>query len=205
MSRLHLNSEELGKWRAAGGDYTHIIDYKLNSNSSVIDLGGYTGKWADQIIQKYGCNIHLVEPLTEAFITLLNKFKDNPKVHILKVAVGTENTVKQMYINEDSTSFNIKSGEGVTVEIRTLERIMNQWNLQEVDLLQMNIEGDEYALLEHMIKTRIVDRFKNLQVQFHLGIENAEERHDDICRKLKAKGFRVKYSYPFVWEAWTKE
>ena len=110
-----------------------------------------------------------------------------------------------MYVNGDGTSFNTKTGEAITVEIRTLERILDQWNLKEVNLLQVNIEGDEYELLQHMIDTELIDRFKNLQVQFHLGIKDAVEKHESICEGLIKRGFKVKYSYPFVWEAWTKE
>ena len=38
---MHLNSESLGKWFADQGDYTHNINYDLDENSIVIDLGGY--------------------------------------------------------------------------------------------------------------------------------------------------------------------
>jgi hypothetical protein len=72
------------------------------------------------------------------------------------------------------------------------------------DLLQMNIEGDEYPMLESMLKDGSIDKFKNIQVQFHLGIENDINRHYEICQALEDRGFKSKFSYPFVWESWTK-
>ena len=205
MSNLYLNIPQLQRWRGDNGDYTHNLIHDLNEDSTVIDLGGYTGEWAKEIISRYNCNVYLVEPVEKSYKVLLEKFKSNPKVHILGVGVGTENTERLMYVNGDGTSFNTKTGEAITVEIRTLERILDQWNLKEVNLLQVNIEGDEYELLQHMIDTELIDRFKNLQVQFHLGIKDAVEKHESICEGLIKRGFKVKYSYPFVWEAWTKE
>jgi FkbM family methyltransferase len=196
---------QLQRWQEHNGDYTHSLIYDLNENSTVIDLGGYTGEWAKEIINRYNCNVYLVEPVEESYKILLEKFRSNPRVHILKVGIGIENTEKVMYVNGDGTSFNIKTGEVITVEIKTIESVLNQWNLEKIDLLQVNIEGDEYELLQHMIDTGLINKFKNLQVQFHLGIKDAVAKHESICEGLIKEGFKIKYSYPYVWEAWTKE
>jgi len=182
MPNLYLNIPQLQRWKDHNGDYTHSLVHDLNQDSAVIDLGGYTGEWAKEIINRYNCNVYLIEPALEPYKVLLEKFKSNSKVHILKVGVGIKNTEKLMYINGDGTSFNIETGEAITVEIRTVEHILNQWNLKEVDLLQVNIEGDEYELLQHMINTSIINKFKNLQIQFHLGIKDAVEKHESICK-----------------------
>ena len=205
MSNLYLNIPQLQRWQGDNGDYTHSLTYDLNENSTVIDLGGYTGEWAKEIINRYNCNVYLVEPVEESYKILLEKFRSNPKVHILKVGIGIKNTEKVMYVNGDGTSFNTETGEAITVEIRTVESVLNQWNLEKIDLLQVNIEGDEYELLQHMIDTGLINKFKNLQVQFHLGIKDAVAKHESICEGLIEKGFKIKYSYPYVWEAWIKE
>ena len=76
--------------------------------------------------------------------------------------------------------------------------------MSSVDLIQINIEGDEYPLLEYMITNNLLKHFNNIQVQFHLGIEGAEERRDLIRKSFIDNGFKVKFDYPFVWESWTK-
>ena len=43
---------EIDKWFKDRGDHTHNITYDLNENSVVMDLGGYTGVWGQQIINK---------------------------------------------------------------------------------------------------------------------------------------------------------
>ena len=45
-------------------------------------------------------------------------------------------------------------------------------------------------------------KFKNIQIQFHLGIENDIERRDKIREGLIKNGFKINFDYPFVWESW---
>lgn len=205
MSNLYLNQPQLSRWIEANGDYTHSLNYNLNENSTIMDLGGYTGVWAQQMIGIYNCNVFIVEPLKETYNILLERFQNNLKVKALNVGVATENKEGTIYLSGDGSSSNVQNENGVKVEFRTINHILDEWGLAEVDLLQINIEGDEYPVVAHMIETGIISKFRNIQVQFHLGIENAVEKRKHICEGLKEKGFRVKYSYPFVWEAWTKE
>ena len=55
-----------------------------------------------------------------------------------------------------------------------------------------------------MLKTGIINKFKNIQIQYHLGIEGDIERRDKIREGLEEKGFKEKFNYPFVWESWYK-
>lgn len=82
--------------------------------------------------------------------------------------------------------------------------ILNLFDLNKVDLLQMNIEGDEYDVLEEMMESGSIERVNILQVQYHNGIKNDIERRDKIQKKLIELGYNKKYDYPFVWEAWEK-
>jgi hypothetical protein len=56
-----------------------------------------------------------------------------------------------------------------------------------------------------MILNGSIRKFKNIQVQFHLGVENDRARRDEIHKGFLENGFHLKYNYPFVWECWTIE
>lgn len=43
------------RWATDKGDSTHRLNYDLDENSIVFDVGGYLGKWAELIYAKYGC------------------------------------------------------------------------------------------------------------------------------------------------------
>ena len=47
--------ESYKKWVQDKGDETHIINYPLNENSWVLELGGYKGIWTKRIFEKFKC------------------------------------------------------------------------------------------------------------------------------------------------------
>jgi len=205
MNNLTLNKNEVQRWFSDKGDYTHNITYNLNEDSIVMDLGGFTGLWAKQIISKYNPNMYIIEPIEEFYSSMVDKFKSNDKVRLMKVGISVENKTDKLFMSGDGTSSNIKDGKPVNVEFNTIDTVLEKWGLNSVDLIQINIEGDEYPLLESMLKTGSINKFKNIQIQFHLGIDNDIKRRNIIRDGLKNNGFKIKFDYPFVWESWTKE
>ena len=204
MNKFNSNKESHRKWLEDRGDDTHIIMYDLDENSTIMDLGGYNGAWIEQMINKYNPNAYIVEPIPKFYNEIVNKFKNNNRVRTLNVGVSPENKKGKIYLNGDSTSSNFNNGNSIDVTFKTISDIMSLWNLDNVDLLQINIEGDEYLLLENMLESGIINRFKNVQIQFHIGIDGDVERRNNIRDGLVNNGFRNKFNYPFVWESWEK-
>ena len=199
----------LHRWFADNGDYTHNINYTLNNDSIVIDLGGYHGLWVDEILKKNAPNIPniiLVEPVPEYYNHLVTKYKNHEKIKVMNVGVSTDgnNSTKTLYISNDGSSTNFTTNTSIQIETLPIDKILSDNYINQVDLLQINIEGDEYGLMEYMIESNIIDMFKNIQIQFHLGIVNDVERRSIIQKKLISIGFKNKFDYPFVWESWEK-
>jgi FkbM family methyltransferase len=204
MNNLTLNKDEVKRWFSDRGDYTHNITYGLTEDSNVIDLGGFTGLWAKQIIEQYNPNMYIIEPIDKFYNGMVDTFKGNSKVNLLNVAVGTENKDGVIHLNGDATSTNISIGESVNIKYKTMKTLLDTWKLESVDLIQINIEGDEYVLLEDMLESGLINKFNNIQVQFHYGIDDDVNRRDKIQQGLIYNGFKEKFNYPFVWECWTK-
>lgn len=209
MIRQDIGS--LNQWFADNGDYTHNINYELNNDSVVIDLGGYYGLWIDEILKKNNPNIPniiLVEPVPEFYNHLVTKYENYEKIKVMNVGVSTDKneTTKTLYVSSDgsSTNFNINVKSVIQIKTMPIDKILSDNNINQVDLLQINIEGDEYGLMEYMIESNTIDKFKNIQIQFHLGIDNDIERRNIIQKNLVSKGFKNKFDYPFVWESWEK-
>jgi len=204
MGNLTLNSNEIGRWFNDRGDYTHNITYDLNENSIIMNLGGYTGVWAQQMVEKYNPNVYILEPVHSFYDGMVSKFENNPKVRLLNVGVGIEDIDGVIYMGGDGTSSNLINENGINVKFNTIDTILNNFGLEYVDLIQINIEGDEYPLLENMILTGSINKFKNIQIQFHLGIDNNVDRRNKIQEGFIANGFKNNFDYPFVWESWGK-
>jgi hypothetical protein len=116
MSNISLNSNEIGRWFNDRGDYTHNITYDLNENSIIMDLGGYTGVWVQQMIEKYSPNVYILEPVPSFYDGMVSKFKNNPKVRLLNAGVGIEDREGIIYMSGDGSSSNLTNGDKINVK-----------------------------------------------------------------------------------------
>jgi hypothetical protein len=77
-------------------------------------------------------------------------------------------------------------------------------SIESVDLVKINIEGGEYDLLDHLIAEGLIERIRDVQVQFHDFVPGAEARRAAIRHGLEATHV-VTYDEPFVWENWRRK
>ena len=203
MKKL-LTPQEM--WERDRGDEIKIIDYPLDSTSQVIELGGFTGVWSKKIIDKFNPNLIIVEPIPQFVNELKRNFGSNPKVNIEGVAISTSNKTINLYVKGCATSeTNVVSKKVVSVESYDINYFISKYNLSKIDLIQVNIECEEYPLIMNWIETGFLKNVKYLQVQFHTFCENYEENYKQIFEGLKKNGFEINYKYDFVWESWVNK
>lgn len=205
------NHDSVLKWFADNGDNTLSVSYPLNEKSIVVDLGGYHGVWADYIYRKYNSNIYILEPVADFFNILKNKFINNNKFHLLNCGVSAKKEIKNIYINGDGSSTkndnsnnNIKLNS-IECKFITFNDMLDHFKIDKIDLLQINIEGDEYELLKYLIENCLLDRIVNIQIQFHFNVDKCMEKRNDIIKSFLENGFKLNFDYPFVWESWSKK
>ena len=200
-NKIQWDEDELHRWRSNDGDNTHLLNWDLNSNSRVIDVGSYNGDWLQKICNKYNCYGLGYEPTKKAFNQSLSKSSE--KLSFMNCGITTEPT-SEMNINvsEDQSTF-VRNSNNFTEEtvkmINAKELFENSLNQYTIDLIQINIEGYEYNLLPYMIDNNLLNNVKRLQVQFHNISEHSDIRRKNICSHLNHIGFETKFDYKFVW------
>jgi len=182
-------------------EYTLRLEYDLNENSVVFDLGGYEGWFTDQISKKYNSNIYCFEPIPEFANKIKNRFHDNNKVKVFTEGISNESKSAIIYINNDASSVNSKNGTPLSIKLTKMDLIMKEHNIQKIDLIKINIEGEEYPLMDYLIENKIHEKIQNIQVQFHRIGDNYQDRYNKIANNLE-KTHKLTYFYPFVWENW---
>jgi FkbM family methyltransferase len=195
-----LQSKRVANYKSHGGENLRY-QYNLNKNSVVFDLGGYKGEWSSEIFARFQTNIYIFEPVKQYAKTLKNKYARNEKIKIFSFALSNRNKDEIIHLDNDSSSLYIKNG--VTQNISLLngtEFIINN-NFDFIDLMKINIEGGEYDLLDNLIESGTIKKIKNIQVQFHDFVPDAENRMKLIQVKLN-KTHHLTYQYEFVWENW---
>lgn len=190
------------RWKLINGDKTLRINYPLNSESIVFDVGGYLGDSSSNIYEKYKCYIYIFEPVRQYYSILKKRFSNFKRIYVLNYGIGTKTQHINLHLSEDSSSAYGRSKKLEKVKLVDINEVLDKYNINRVDLIEVNIEGGEYELMEHLIYTNMIKKFEDIQIQFHNSIENAKERRNKIQKSLR-KTHKLTYEYPFVWENWS--
>jgi FkbM family methyltransferase len=191
------------RWFADKGDATLRLDYPLTRESIVLDVGGYEGNWAVQIHERYGCTVHIFEPVPQYAENIRKRFPAGAKVYVHPFGLSNESTTATIFLNNDCTSVHKQKGTPCKIELRSAQEVFGEMGLSiiGVDLLKINIEGCEYELLPHLVNSPLIHSIRNIQVQFHDFIPSASARMIAIQQCL-ARTHDLTWQYRFVWENW---
>lgn len=181
--------------------------YDLTPDSVVIDLGCYEGTFAAKIHEKYGCRVFAFEPVPEFFERCRDRFNGHhPKVMVLNLAVGGESGEVEGRINGDESGLYADRGEPWKARMITMREALKLIGEQKVDLLKINTEGSEYALLEDMAREGILSKFKNLQTQWHSVVPDYQRRYDALQSRLALTHHLTfdhgHLDHGWVWQSW---
>jgi FkbM family methyltransferase len=195
------------KWKLDNGDNSLSINYNLNSESIVFDVGGYRGDWCNEIVLKYDCYIHVFEPVKLYAQLIKDRFILNDKVKVNDFGLSDKTIETVFCVSEESSSvFKLqnKSYLNEAVILRDIYEYISKNSIVTIDLMKINIEGGEFSLLNRIIDTGLISKIDNIKVQFHSFVKNAESQRIMIQNKLR-KTHQITYNYPFVWENWERK
>ncbi len=189
------------RWRRDRGDETLRLDYPLDAESTVVDLGGYEGTWSASIFSRYGCTIHVFEPVPAFAEEIETRFSGNFRVTVHACGLSDRTREETLTLDGDSSSLHRTGGRTQRVQLRRAADFLSAQGLDHIHLMKINIEGEEYDLLDHLLDTDWIRRIDDLQVQFHDCLPDALERMHRIQERLQATQ-RPTWRYPLVWENW---
>lgn len=189
------------RWKRAKGDDRLLTDFELGPASLVVDAGFYKGDFSARISAKGDPKVLAFEPAPEFCEKAAPLLERLPNVTLECAGLSDFNgTARLVYDNDGSSTQRKQDGEAVEVTLRRASDVVRAAG-GPVDLMKLNIEGDEYPALEDLIAEGQIAAIRHLVVQFHLIDENSRERYERIAAKLSATHDLV-WRYPFVWERW---
>lgn len=191
------------KWKSQKGDKTLRVNYpNLNEKSIIFDVGGYEGQWASDIYSKYNCKIFIFEPVKEFSQNISKRFSKNKKIKSYNF--GLSNITKEATISEDKDASSLYSNGKEKIQLISISEFIIKNKINKIDLLKLNVEGEEYNILNNLISTNIINKVNQIQVQFHRNIKNYKEEYLRIKEKL-SKTHELTWCFPFIWENWKKK
>ena len=187
----------------------HLLhEADIGPDSVVIDVGAYTGGWAQHIVDQYDPVIYAFEPNPESFTQLAQKADSNPKLKAVPYGLGDQDLTVDFTLNGTGSSMFEDRGKHsdtkrIKVDIAAVDRVWSEMQLDNVDLMKINIEGAEFPLLEKMIQMDLLRRVDCFMIQFHEWHPGAYSRRRKIRTEL-SKTHRLVWDYHFVWEKWVR-
>lgn len=205
----HRLTELAAEARAAAANPEHVwdrraLDWPLDQESVVVEVGGYKGRWALQIAERYQPRLYVFEPQPWAAAVCREVLGERARV--LEYALGTEGNDDEPKVvpmgewETDGCSI-VKEGHD-WVTMHEIGQAFDALNITHIDLMLMNIEGYEYTLLPHMLERNVLPC--RLMVQFHTFADPNGVQLARIHQMLEERCYRVDWTYGVMLTAWDR-
>jgi FkbM family methyltransferase len=151
----------------------------------VVDLGANIGMTSVFLARRHGARyLVAVEPLPEnAGLASTNLSLNGVDATVIEAAVGANDGVGYFAAHPDSNLGQV-ANEGEKVNLLSIDSVLAASPTGRADLLKMDIEGGETAVLEG--DTSWLERVDSLIVEFHPHVAD----YAALVRTIEAKGFR---------------
>ncbi len=166
-----------------------FLPIELGSDFCVIDAGANEGEFGIELIEKWGCQVHFVEPAPVLARNLRKR-----ELRVTEAALNTSGNAE--YFLQDATNSeashvtrDVSSDRAIKVPGIVLYQILPDET--PVDLLKMDIEGAEIDVLLDL-QSRHLAKIKRMTIEFHDFLLIGGVDGSDVARvkaRLKRHGF----------------
>lgn len=174
------------KWFEVDGDNTLALDWPLTEDSHVWEIGGFEGRWAEQIWNKFHCHITIFEPQLWAVENMKIRFAGITKIDIRPYGLSLNDEMLQIgNYHTDGASLVKNDGREPTMPGFFKGFYHEIYDFpHDIDLALMNIEGYEYTLIPAFISSGMMGRFSDFWCQFHPAGEDDHKKFIDITVEI---------------------
>ena len=180
------------------------FDWPINSDSVVVEIGGYKGRWAKEIANRYDPYLYVFEPQQWAYKICRDELRGN-KALVFDYALISGNSIVSTIGDFGTDGASLLKGNhenNSIVETKNIDEAFSFLELTDIDLLLMNIEGYEFTLLPYMIETGMLNKIRYLMVQFHM-FASSESEYNFLKTEIE-KTHKKLWDYGPTLVAWEK-
>ncbi len=187
-----------------GSDYGGwiICPTNINQNSIVYSFGiGDDITFDLSLIKQYGVRVYAFDPTPKSIEWLSNqKLPENLVVYGYGIADFDGRSIfyppeDPSHISHTILSRDETADKSIKVDVHRLKTIMEMLGHSKIDVLKMDIEGAEYAVIEDLIKERI--QINQILVEFHHRFSNVGiEKTRYAVNLLNQGGYKIFHISP---------
>ncbi|MGH2624665.1 MAG: FkbM family methyltransferase [Sphingobacterium sp.] len=195
---ISIENKRDKQWYGNGYGGFYLDPTLLSDNAIVYSFGiGEDISFDLSIIDKHACQVFGFDP-TPKSIAFINQNPPPANFHFYPFGIGehTENVLFHLPKNKNHVSGSIYEhslvdGENaVEVLLKSFKDITKDLGHQEIDVLKMDIEGSEYAVMQGILDSGIP--IKQILVETHERFfSNGKQKGKAFFNLLKEKGYRI--------------
>lgn len=160
---------------------------RLRKGDVVIDAGANIGDFTVKAARKVGPEglVIAIEPMPQLVKFLRHNINLNQldNVVVIEAALSSHNGVNNMQF--EGVGSRISSEGQNHVNVKTIDSLLLEHNIRNVDVLKMDIEGSEYEALKDQ---NFLSNVREISIELH-GIQNI----NGVERILDEEGFNLNY------------
>lgn len=174
-----------------------MVADRLRSSSVIYSFGvGNNVAWELDLIRRFGVTIHAFDPTPECVVWVEQQgLGDSFRFHPVGLAAvnGTARFLRPAKAGRfnyipDHEGLDSAAGCFVECPVRTLGQFREDLGHDRIDVLKMDIEGGEYAVLEDVL----AEAPEQLLIEFHHNLPSIEfARTQAVLADLRATGYRI--------------
>jgi len=201
--QINKNEFEILKAIFENREYSDYFPFYKKVN--IIDIGAHYGYFSIFSANNTDKDSRLIaiEPNKNNFKYLRKNIEENnlSNINCFNYAIGEKSGLNKLYhgqspnhsIIENYTLLN-QNGDFETIEVKTLEEIIIENELEKIDFLKMDCEGAEFSILGKTPKY-IYDKILTISMEFH-DLKDKNFTGEYLIKILTENGFNiVKYKY----------
>ena len=176
------------------------IESILKPGDTFVDLGANIGFYtliASRIVGENG-KVFSFEPTPSTFQTLKKNIKENNFSNIVIAednAVSNVSGVAHFKVTEGSEMNSVtNSNDESTISVKkiSLDKYFSNIDHNKIDLIKMDIEGQEYNALLGMKKINLNNKSLKIIFEFHRqALKNNNQSGEEIFNLLSSYGFKI--------------
>lgn len=150
--------------------------YKVQPGDVVVDIGGCVGMMTAKALDAGASKIYMIEGNRKLIKTAIGNLSEyimnepDPRVYPINCIMGSSAPEGVYTTHDDVVGYD-------EVDHKTFQEFIEEYNINHIDYLKMDIEGNEYDVLNEESLEYISNNVKHLAMEVHIKAnENTCER-----------------------------
>ena len=183
-------------------NYREFFDEKIydeldiHNRGVVFDIGANIGLWTAYILERGAKYVYSFEPNRLAFKQLEHNFEKNENVSIIPKGIYHKHSKIPFYVDAtNSLVSSVVNGDGKVlayeIDTLTIDEIIKNNNIGQIDLLKMDIEGAEFDIFDN-ISEETMSKINSLLIEYHdFYFPDGSHKVDNLVAQLEDFGYEV--------------